>query len=277
MADRPQGGEGEGGQIRGVHGVHDEGAAQVRHDGAGQQQQDVRDGHRGGDQIRHEGALQLHSVRGEEDGLQGGTMGPMVPGIPQGAPSLKRVRTDTDIRKDRVTSQFINVDYYNVTEGVVGVNRIVERFEGILDIEYHGSPGLGGLRRKKELEINILRENTHFSPAKRRRISQCNTGQELGRREVSRTPRGSWTRRMAGVAATPPRGGTGGRRKELGLMKGPPCPLTNGGASSSSSTLTASPSACTRPSLGGPPPPRSKPLIGQVGGLLVAGTHKNFL
>ena len=131
-------------------------------------------------------------------------MGPMVPGIPQGAPSLKRVRTV--VRKDRVTSQFKNMDYYNVTEGVGGVKGIIARFEDILDIEYHGSPGLGGLRRKEELEINILRENTHFSPAKRRRISQCNTGQELGRREVPRTPRGSRKRRMAGVGATPPRG-----------------------------------------------------------------------
>ena len=67
-------------------------------------------------------------------------MGPMVPGIPQGAPSLKRVRTDIDIRKDRVTSQFINVDYYNVTEGVGGLKGIIERFEGIMDIEYRGSP-----------------------------------------------------------------------------------------------------------------------------------------
>ena len=80
-------------------------------------------------------------------------MGPMVPGIPQGAPSLKRVRTDTDIRKDRVTSQFINVDYYNVTEGVGGVKDIIVRFETILDIEYHGSPGLGGLKRGGEVKL----------------------------------------------------------------------------------------------------------------------------
>ena len=90
-------------------------------------------------------------------------MGPMVSGIPQGAPSLKRVRTV--VRKDKVTSQFKNMDYYNVTEGVGGVKGIIARFEDILDSEYHGSPGLGGLRRKESLEINILRETTHFSPA----------------------------------------------------------------------------------------------------------------
>jgi hypothetical protein len=45
-----------------------------------------------------------------------GTMETMVPGLPQGAPSLKRIRTV--VKKDRDTSTFKNNSYYNVTEGM---------------------------------------------------------------------------------------------------------------------------------------------------------------
>ena len=181
-------------------------------------------------------------------------MGQMVPGA--GAPPLKRIRTV--VIKDRDISTFKNNGYYNATEGV---KDIIARFETILDIEYHGSPGLGGLK-KEHLDIDRFGDNTHFSPAKRRRISQYNTGKELGRGGLPGSPRSSRRRRLAGGAATPPRrptvttrstrAGPGRGMEELGLMEGPPGPSNNGGASSS---------AWTRPPPGGPPPPPPQPVL----------------
>ena len=71
-------------------------------------------------------------------------MGQMAPG--EGVPHLKRV--STVVMKDTDTSKFKNIGYYNGTEGVGGVKDIIARFETILDIQNHGSPGLGGLKTK---------------------------------------------------------------------------------------------------------------------------------
>ena len=72
-------------------------------------------------------------------------MGQMVPGA--GAPPLKRIRTV--VIKDRDTSKFKNIGYYNATKGVGGVKDIIAKFESAFDIEYHGSPGLGGLKEEE--------------------------------------------------------------------------------------------------------------------------------
>ena len=83
-------------------------------------------------------------------------MGQMAPG--EGVPHLKRV--STVVMKDADNSKFKNI-YYNDTEGVGGVKDIIARFETILDIQNHGSPGLGGLKNGK-LELDIFGEDTHF-------------------------------------------------------------------------------------------------------------------
>ena len=95
---------------------------------------------------------------------------------------------------------------------------------------------------KKNLEIYRFGEDTHSSPAKRRRASEYNMVRELGGGGLPGSPRGSRRRRPTSGATTPTRrpatpacsrGARPGREREKsehGLKEGPPGPPNSTGA-----------------------------------------------